>query len=55
MPTEPEHYGLLRSIVLQPADDAPRLVYADWLEENQRADLAELIRLADRLARISGG
>ncbi len=55
MPTEPEHYGLLRSIVLQPADDAPRLVYADWLEENQRADLAELIRLECRIPQVEHG
>src|SRR5437762_12581447 len=29
----------------RPADDGPRLVYADWLEEEGDADRAELIRL----------
>jgi uncharacterized protein (TIGR02996 family) len=30
--------ALLRAILAAPADDAPRLVYADWLEENATAD-----------------
>lgn len=37
--------ALLRAICLTPEDDAPRLVYADWLEENGYGDRAEFIRL----------
>src|SRR5262249_53518778 len=33
------------SILDRPDDDGPRLVYADWLEEEGDADRAELIRL----------
>jgi uncharacterized protein (TIGR02996 family) len=35
----------LRSIIDHPDDDAPRLVYADWLEERGETTRAELIRL----------
>jgi uncharacterized protein (TIGR02996 family) len=37
--------SLLAAIIDSPADDAPRLVYADWLEENGDPDRAEFIRL----------
>src|SRR5262245_28400520 len=33
------------SILERPEDDGPRVVYADWLEEEGDADRAELIRL----------
>jgi uncharacterized protein (TIGR02996 family) len=33
-----------------PADDTPRLVYADWLDENGQPERAEFIRLQYRLA-----
>lgn len=36
---------LLRSILAAPDDDAPRLIYADWLEENGQTDRAEFIRV----------
>jgi uncharacterized protein (TIGR02996 family) len=36
---------LLRAIAENPADDAPRLVYADWLDEHGDPDRAEFIRL----------
>src|SRR5262245_24019130 len=42
----------LRSILADPADELPRLAYADWLEE--RGDpQAEVIRALDRLARTA--
>jgi uncharacterized protein (TIGR02996 family) len=41
---------LLRAIWEDPEDDAVRLVYADWLEENGRAERGELIRLQIELA-----
>jgi uncharacterized protein (TIGR02996 family) len=36
--------ALYRGILDDPEDDAPRLVYADWCEENGEADRAEFIR-----------
>jgi uncharacterized protein (TIGR02996 family) len=43
---------LLRAILDQPKEDTPRLVYADWLEENGRPERAEFIRVQVELARI---
>jgi uncharacterized protein (TIGR02996 family) len=45
--------ALLRAIVASPEDDAPRLVYADWCEENGDPDRAEFIRTQIELARLS--
>jgi uncharacterized protein (TIGR02996 family) len=43
------HKAFLSEIIANPDDDAPRLVYADWLEDNGDADRAEFIRLQIRL------
>src|SRR5262245_54643580 len=43
---------LLRLIAREPDEDAPRLVYADWLEDHGRAERAEFIRGQLRLAEI---
>jgi uncharacterized protein (TIGR02996 family) len=40
-----DHDALLRAVLESPADDAPRLVLADWLEEHGHPDRAEFIRL----------
>src|SRR5262249_51790005 len=51
----PEVLAFLREAKEKPEDDTPRLVLADWLEENgDAADAAraELIRLGCRLARL---
>ena len=46
--------GLLNAIFAEPEDDAPRLVYADWLEEHDQPERAEFIRLQiDRATRPS--
>src|SRR5262245_2518774 len=37
--------AILREICENPDDDAPRLVYADWLDEHGQPDRAELIRV----------
>lgn len=37
--------ALLRAVLEKPEDDAPRLIYADWLEENGDGERAEFIRL----------
>jgi uncharacterized protein (TIGR02996 family) len=47
--------ALIRSILTTPADDAPRLVYADWLDEQGRAEDAEFIRVQVELARLGFG
>jgi uncharacterized protein (TIGR02996 family) len=36
--------GLLRAVLCDPDDDAPRLILADWLDENDQSDRATLIR-----------
>src|SRR4051794_23075081 len=43
----------LRAIVEDPEDDAPRLVYADWLDEHGDPARAEFIRVQVRLATLS--
>jgi uncharacterized protein (TIGR02996 family) len=45
--------GLLRDIQARPDDDGPRLVCADWHEENGDADRAAFIRAQIALARMS--
>jgi uncharacterized protein (TIGR02996 family) len=37
--------ALLAAIIAAPDDDTPRLVYADWLDENGQPERAEFIRL----------
>jgi uncharacterized protein (TIGR02996 family) len=37
--------ALFRAVCEQPWEDTPRLVYADWLEENGRPERAEFIRI----------
>lgn len=37
--------AFLRAIVENPADDTPRLVYADWLDEHDELDRAGFIRV----------
>src|SRR5262245_41051449 len=45
----------LRTICERPRDDAPRLVFADWLEENGRPQRADFIRLQIDLSRLPRG
>jgi uncharacterized protein (TIGR02996 family) len=42
----PGYEPFLRAICARPDDDTPRLVYADWLDENGDPDRAEFIRLS---------
>jgi uncharacterized protein (TIGR02996 family) len=42
--------ALLAAIAANPDDDLPRLVYADWLDENDRPLRAEFIRLQIEIA-----
>jgi len=45
--------AFLRDILAHPEDDTPRLVFADWLEENGRPERAEFIRVQCELARLN--
>jgi uncharacterized protein (TIGR02996 family) len=47
--------AFLRAIIADPDDDAPRLIYADWLDEQSDADRAEFIRLQVQLGRMLPG
>lgn len=47
--------GLLRGAFREPADDMPRLVFADFLEENDQPDRAALIRYQCERARLKSG
>jgi uncharacterized protein (TIGR02996 family) len=42
--------GLLEAILADPWADQPRLIFADWLEENNRPEQSEFIRVQCRLA-----
>jgi uncharacterized protein (TIGR02996 family) len=44
--------ALLAAIREAPDDDAPRLVYADWLDEQDQPERAEFIRVQCEVARI---
>jgi uncharacterized protein (TIGR02996 family) len=43
--------ALLRAIIAHPDGDVPRLVYADWLEENGDPARAQFIRVQCEIAR----
>jgi uncharacterized protein (TIGR02996 family) len=45
--------AFLQAILAAPDDDAPRLVYADWLEEHGQPERAEFIRLQCAMERLS--
>ena len=47
----PDLRALLNTCRSAPADDLPRLVLADWLDENNDSDRAEFIRVQCELAR----
>jgi uncharacterized protein (TIGR02996 family) len=44
-----EQQAFIETILAAPADDAPRLVYADWLEEHGDGARAEFIRVQCRV------
>jgi uncharacterized protein (TIGR02996 family) len=45
--------AFLQDILANPDDDAPRLIFADWLEEHGDALRAEFIRVQCELARLA--
>ena len=52
--TNPDALALLQTILERPADDAARLIYADWLEEHGAPVHSEFIRLQVEFARRMG-
>ena len=44
--------AFLQAIVDEPNDDAPRLIFADWLEEHGDVERAEFIRIQIQLDRL---
>src|SRR5438128_3754342 len=44
--------AFLARIIAEPDKDAPRLVYADWLDDRGESDRAEFIRVQCRLAKV---
>lgn len=48
--THPEYLALLESVLLNPADDAPRGILADWLDDHDQPERAEFIRIQLKLA-----
>jgi len=48
----PQEFALLKTIRVQPRDDGPRLVYADWLEERGECAHSEFIRVQIAKAEI---
>lgn len=42
--------SFLRAIIAEPADDKPRLIFADWLDEHGESARAEFIRVQCQLA-----
>ncbi|MGF1580896.1 MAG: TIGR02996 domain-containing protein [Gemmataceae bacterium] len=53
MTKESEEHRLLQTIYNDPDNDIPRLVFADWLEENGDPDWAEFIRVSCELERLN--
>jgi uncharacterized protein (TIGR02996 family) len=47
--------ALLQAIAAEPDEDVHRLVYADWLEDQGKAEQAEFVRLQCELARLEEG
>ncbi|HJZ93153.1 MAG TPA: TIGR02996 domain-containing protein [Gemmataceae bacterium] len=47
--------AFLDAVFAAPDDDAPRLVYADWLDEHGEPQYADFIRLRCQMARMANG
>jgi uncharacterized protein (TIGR02996 family) len=54
-PAQTPEGAFLQALAEDPADDAARLIYADWLEEGGHAARAEWLRLEVRLAQAAPG
>src|SRR5437773_1472485 len=50
--TTSESAALLAAVLAAPEDDAPRLIYADWLDEHGQPERAQFIRLQVERSRL---
>src|SRR5579884_1935214 len=50
-----EDWAFLAAINAAPRDDAPRLIYADWLDEHGDPERAEFIRIQFELEAVPAG
>jgi uncharacterized protein (TIGR02996 family) len=48
----PDESALIAGIVATPDDDLPRLVYADWLDENGQSERARFIRVQCEIEKL---
>jgi uncharacterized protein (TIGR02996 family) len=48
-----ERQDFVRAICAAPEDDAPRLVFADWCDENGEGELAEFIRVQIAISKLT--
>src|SRR5262249_53223602 len=46
---------LIRAVIANPDDDGPRLIYADWLDENGQQERADFIRIQCMGTRLAPG
>ena len=53
--SDSDESAFLRAILADPDDDAPRLVFADWLDEHAQSERAEFIRVQCALASLTDG
>ncbi len=44
----------IQAVIASPDNDAPRLIFADWLDEHEQGERAQFIRIGCRLAREFG-
>lgn len=51
-PVTPDGTALFATILAHPNEDTPRLVYADWLQENDQPERAEIIRVQCEKSRL---
>lgn len=48
----PSDADFIRAVLARPDDDAPRLIYADWLDEQGQSEHAEFIRVQCAIAKM---
>jgi repeat-companion domain TIGR02996 len=52
---DPDERALLNGVLAAPLDDAPRLILADWYDENGQEEMAEFIRVQCELESLGFG
>ena len=47
-----DELALLTAIIAHPDEDTPRLIFADWLDENGHPERAEFVRVQIEMDRL---